>query len=85
MITINGEKFYEKPGSCGTCPFFSSGTTYLSSKLGYYPEKGFCSLFLENHKTYINPPKRCQKLFNKAFKMPDGIALVVVQNDSTAQ
>lgn len=72
MITINGEKFYEKPTSCGTCPFYLSGSTSLSPSC-----RGVCRLFAENHKSYINPPKRCQKLFNKAFRYPDGSELVI--------
>lgn len=74
MLTINSETFYEKPGSCGTCPFFYNGATHLQSNF----VQGFCRLFEENHKSYINPPRRCQKLFNKAFRMPDGSKLVVV-------
>lgn len=81
MITINGKEFYDKPGSCGTCPFFYSGDTFLSSKLGSYSVKGFCTLFEENHKSYINPPRRCQKLFNKAFRMPEGSRLVIVAKE----
>lgn len=42
---------------------------------------GFCRLFEENHKYYINPPKRCQKLFNRAFRMPEGSRLVIVKNE----
>lgn len=34
MIWINGEEFYEKPGSCGTCTFFNNGNTFLTSKIG---------------------------------------------------
>jgi uncharacterized phage protein (TIGR01671 family) len=39
----------------------------------------FCTLFNEMHQPYINPPKRCQKLFNKAFRMPNGSNLVIVK------
>lgn len=81
MITINGKEFYDKPGSCGTCPFFRDGNTSFSSKLGCYSEKGFCTLFEENHKSYIYPPRRCQKLFNKAFRMPEGTRLVIVEKE----
>lgn len=80
MVTINGKVFYDKPGSCGTCPFFNSGNTYLSSRLGCNSSMGFCTVFGENHRSWINPPKRCQKLFNKAFRMPDGAKLVIVIN-----
>lgn len=81
MITINGKTFHDKPGSCGTCPFFNSGNTYLSCRIGNYSRNGFCTLFEENHKFYINPPRRCHKLFNKAFKMPEGSSLVIVVNE----
>lgn len=80
MVTINGEIFHDKPGSCGTCPFFNSGNTYLSSRLGCNSSMGFCTVFGENHRSWINPPRRCQKLFNKAFRMPDGSYLVIVKN-----
>jgi hypothetical protein len=80
MVTINGEIFHDKPGSCGTCPFFNSGNTYLSSRLGCNSSMGFCTVFGENHRSWINPPRRCQKLFNKAFRMPDGSDLVIVKN-----
>lgn len=76
MVTINGEIFHDKPGSCGTCPFFTNGRT------SRFPgtEIGFCRMFDENHRSWINPPRRCQKLFNKAFRMPDGSDLVIVKN-----
>nr|DAJ04705.1 MAG TPA: hypothetical protein [Caudoviricetes sp.] len=76
MITINGKVFYDKPGSCGSCSFFFCGSTHLCPNRG----KGICILFNEMHQPYINPPKRCQKLFNKAFRMPDGSDLVIVKN-----
>lgn len=77
MITINGTIFHENPGSCGTCPFFNNGKTSL------FPgtKRGFCIIFEETHHTWINPPKRCQKLFNKAFQYPDGSNLVIVVNE----
>lgn len=78
MVTINGETFYDKPGSCGTCPFFSSGATHMFSGLD---GKGHCRLFNENHSRWINPPRRCQKLFNKAFRMPEGTRLVIVEKE----
>lgn len=76
MITINGKVFYDKPGSCGSCSFFFCGSTHLCPNRG----KGICILFNEMQQPYINPPKRCQKLFNKAFRMPDGSDLVIVKN-----
>lgn len=77
MITINGTTFYDKPGSCGSCPFFDNGGT--SSFHG--SETGYCRLFDEMHRRWINPPRRCQKLFNKAFRMPDGSNLVIVRKE----
>lgn len=29
MTIINETIFYDKPGSCGTCPFFYNGSTHL--------------------------------------------------------
>lgn len=77
MILINGTKFWDKPGSCGTCPFFISGSSRLSPS-----DRGVCTLWNENHRTYINPPRRCQKLFNKASRYPDGTKLVIVAENS---
>ncbi len=75
MITINGMEFHEKPASCYSCPFYQSDSSRLAPSAN-----GFCRMFEENHKSYINPPKRCQKLFNKAFRYPDGTKLVIVAN-----
>lgn len=77
MITINGIPFYEKPTSCYSCPFYHSASTYSNPSTD-----GMCKLFDEYHKSYINPPKRCQKLFNKAFRMPVGSNLVIVEGDA---
>lgn len=30
MIEINGYKFYEEPGSCGSCPCLNTGATHLN-------------------------------------------------------
>ena len=76
MIYINGQKFYDKPGSCGTCPFFNNGSTHMSPG----SIKGHCLQWNEMHKSYINPPARCKKLFNKAFKYPEGTELIIVGN-----
>lgn len=73
MIYINGTLFYEKPTSCGTCPFWHSDGTFLSPSCN-----GFCLPWGENHKSYIAPPRRCQKLFNKAFRFPEGTELCIV-------
>ena len=76
MVIINGKEFNERPGMCCTCPFYSDG----SSSLAYFAI-GFCTLFEENHRGTINPPPRCRKLFNKAFRFPDGSKLQIVIND----
>ena len=78
MIKIGGVPFYDEPGSCGSCPFFSNGSTQLCS--GY--DRGHCRLFNEMHKTSRNIPRRCAKLFKKAFQQPDGSDLVIIlKND----
>ena len=76
MIIINDTPFYEKPGSCGTCPFWRSNGSHLAPSC-----EGWCMQWSENHKSYINPPKRCAKLFNKAFRFPDGSRLVIVAGE----
>lgn len=81
MVTINGERFYDKPGSCGSCQFFSDGNTYLSSRLGCSSSMGYCRMFDENHRSWRNLPRRCQKLFNEAFRMPEGSRLVIVAKE----
>lgn len=77
MVTINGECFYEKPGSCGSCPFWKSDGSQLSPSC-----EGWCYLFSERHKSYINLPRRCAKLFNKAFRFPDGARLVITASEA---
>lgn len=77
MIYINDKPFYDKPGSCGTCPFYSSSGSELAPS-----DRGFCPLFDENHRSWINLPSRCSKLFNKALKFPDGVRLVIVKNSN---
>ena len=80
MLIINGIKFYEEPGTCGTCPFLFTGKTntpMLTSK-----DRGVCIQWNEKHHTWATVPKRCRKLFKKAFngKYPDGMELVIVNN-----
>ena len=75
MIYINDKQFYEKPGSCATCPFFCD----VHSSMCHY-DKGLCTLFGEQHKCIINPPAKCKKLFNKAFRYPEGTRLTIVLN-----
>lgn len=59
MITINDTPFYDKPGSCGTCPWFSNGSTHLQPNMG----KGYCRMFDEMHHSYINPPPEDAKSY----------------------
>jgi hypothetical protein len=76
MVFINGVQFMDKPRSCYSCGFFFSGSTSYQQN----PGKGHCTLFDEFHKSYISPPSRCAKLFNKAFKYSDGEKLVITVN-----
>jgi hypothetical protein len=73
MVTINGIKFYDMPGSCGTC------SAFLNGKTSQHPgdARGICVFFDETHHSWITPPRRCQKLFRKAFSMPEGSELVI--------
>ena len=73
MVTLNGRQLYDVPGSCGSCPFFNSGSSSLCPQ-----QRGFCDLWGEMHNCWINPPRKCLKLFNKAVKMPEGSNLVIV-------
>lgn len=75
MVYINGVRFDEKPGMCCSCPFFSTGSSAMTTYV-----KGHCRLWDETHKMTINPPARCQKIFNKAFRYPDGSKLVITQD-----
>jgi hypothetical protein len=74
MVYINGWKFYEEPGSCGTCPFFSNGATQMAAG----SMRGHCILWNEMHGRTTNPPRRCAKLFKKAFTFQDGERLQIV-------
>ena len=75
MIIIDGIKLYYEPGSCGTCEFLQTGNSDL-----YRSNKGFCALFEEVHHTWCSVPRRCAKLFKKAFAYPDGTKLVITRN-----
>lgn len=81
MRKLNGAKFYEEPGSCGTCPFLLTGTTQTPI---YVPAQntGHCIMFDESHKVWRSVPRRCAKLFKKLFEYPDGCELVIVANIS---
>ena len=73
MIYINGTPFYDEPGSCGTCEFYSSSGSKLAPS-----DDGYCPLFDERHHSWATPPRRCQKLFKAAFGFPNGERLVIV-------
>lgn len=77
MRTLNGAKFYEEPGSCGTCPFFNNGTTYTPLSV-HGSNTGHCIMFDEMHKTWRSVPRRCVKIFRKLFEQPDGGEYVIV-------
>jgi hypothetical protein len=74
MVYINGYKFYEAPGSCGTCPFFNNGSTQMDPG----SMRGHCVMWNEMHGRTTNPPRRCAKLFKKALTFPDGASLSIV-------
>ncbi len=73
-VFINGKKFTEEPGSCGACPFFFNGRTEMTPSAS---PKGLCALFDESHSSYITIPRRCHKLFKKAFTFQEGENLVI--------
>ena len=75
MIEINGYKFYDEPGSCGSCQAFNNGATHMSpgSKFGH------CLIWDEWHHSWCNVPRRCHKLFMKALTFPDGSKLSIVE------
>lgn len=79
MLIINGHKFYEEPGSCGTCPFLLTGNTDAPIPTSA-SQRGLCVLMNEEHHTWAHTPRRCAKLFKKAFAAgyPDGMELVIV-------
>ena len=83
MLIINGFKFYEEPGSCGTCPFLSTGNTNAAVPTPQ-SDRGHCLQWDETHHTWANVPRRCAKLFKKAFSAgyPDGKELVIVKKES---
>ena len=66
-IYVNNEPFDERPESCATCPFFVDGSSSMR-----HSDKDLCMLFGVRHKGIINPPAMCKKIFNKAFKFPEG-------------
>jgi CRISPR/Cas system CMR-associated protein Cmr3 (group 5 of RAMP superfamily) len=78
-ITINGFKFYDEPSSCGTCAFFNNGQTEMSAG----SERGVCIAFDETHHRWKQCPRRCKRIFRKAFtQFSDGAELTIVINDN---
>lgn len=75
MIMINGKKFYDEPTSCGACPFFFNGMT--DAPLSQATTKGHCMQFDEMHNSWRNVPRRCEKIFRKAFTYSEGSELVI--------
>ena len=67
MIYINDKPFYDKPGSCATCPFFVEGSSSMR-----HSDKDLCMLFGVQHKGIINPPARCQKIFTRLSNSQKG-------------
>ena len=81
MLIINGYKFYEEPGSCGTCPFLLTGNT--SAPVSPSSDRGICLQWDETHHTWANIPRRCAKLFKQAFSAgyADGTVLTIVAKE----
>lgn len=66
-MTINGKTFYEKPIMCGNCSFFLAGRD---------DTMGYCTAFEKHKSRWANLPKRCVKLFAKAFEMGGDLVIV---------
>lgn len=79
MLIINGYIFYEEPGTCGTCPFLVTGNTNAPVPT-VSSNRGVCLQWNETHHTWAAIPRRCSKLFKKAFAAgyPDGTKMVIV-------
>jgi hypothetical protein len=77
MIYINGFKFYDAPGSCGTCSFFMNGRTELFEGSTY----GECLLWGERHRRTTALSAKCKKVFREAFKFPEGENVAVVRKE----
>lgn len=75
MITINGIRFSEYPSSCGTCPCFAFLSPSPLIRMGH------CRMWNEMHHSYIDPPRRCRKLFKKVFEFPDGTDFELFENE----
>lgn len=77
MVIINGFKFYEEPGSCGTCPFLVTGNTGTPGIPSNY-DRGHCQQWDEIHHTWANIPRRCAKLFKQAFALYNDSGQILV-------
>lgn len=82
MVTINGHNFYEEPGSCGTCPFLLTRNTGVPGIRSNY-NRGLCIQWNEEHHTWANIPRRCRKLFKRAFALynDSGQELVITKKN----
>jgi hypothetical protein len=81
MVYINGFKFYDTPGSCGTCTFFMNGATEMFPGSEY----GECIQWGERHRRTTSPGAKCKKMFREAFKFPDGSDLTIVRKERPGQ
>jgi hypothetical protein len=75
-MTINGIRFYSQPTSCGTCPAFSCGASELSPGV----TRGLCVIFDDTHHRWVMP-RRCAKLFKKAFTYPEDSELIITHKN----
>lgn len=66
-MTINGKNFYEMPTMCGNCPFWLAGRE---------DKVGFCTPFYKHKSRWANIPKRCDRLFSKAFEIGGDLVIV---------
>jgi len=82
MVIINGHTFYEEPGCCGTCPFLMTGNTDVPG-IGHTAQRGLCIQWNEEHHTWAHIPRRCAKLFKRAFQLYDnsGQELVITSKE----
>lgn len=76
-VTINGfGPFYDKPTICGYCQFYSADEKRRCGG------KGFCVLFSVRKNYYDNVPKRCNQMFDAAFRIGGDVVLVEKDNNS---
>ena len=70
-VTINGRgPFYEKPPMCGCCK------CYLADDMRRSGGKGYCTLFSVRKNYYDKLPKRCDQMFDAAFRTGGDVVLV---------